>query len=278
MRRGDHLPALARVAQLVARVTDTQLALLVPAAGAIGSQISAGEAAAVEALGVRSLILVPLLARTRVSGVLALATTSAERGFGAAELALGTEIGRRASRFIGTAQLYGDALRATHARDEVMALVSHDLGGTAAAIAMAASALLDAGQRQAAEASDRGQVELIRRSAESIQRMVRDCSTPPHRDGTPAHRGAPWRPPILVRDARRWCNPRGSTPGWPSRFTSPRGGGARRSRSCPAGHRQPRPHALRVSERGGVVPLSVTPQATTGPSSPSATVAQACAG
>jgi PAS domain S-box-containing protein len=166
-------PRMPGIEELMARVTRTQLPLLVPAQGA-GAAVAASESAALEALGVRSLIVVPLLTRTRVSGVLALGTASAERCFGAAELALATEVGMRASRFIGAAQLYGDALRATHARDEVMALVSHDLGGTAAAIAMAASALLDGGHPAEQRGAGRGQVELIRRSAESIQHMVRD--------------------------------------------------------------------------------------------------------
>jgi PAS domain S-box-containing protein len=254
-------PRLPGVEQLVARVTESQLALLVPAPGAT-SPVTDAEASALQALGVRSLILVPLLARAGVSGVLALATTSAERSFGAAELALGTEIGRRSARFIGAAQLYGDALRATQARDEVMALVSHDLGGTAAAIAMAASALLDGEQRKEPGAAGRGQVELIRRSAESIQHMVRDLL-----DTTLIEMGhlrisvAPVAAADLAHDAEEVVRPAAQHAGVAMEIDVAQGlevvADRHRVRQVLVNLAH---NALKASERGGVVRLSVTPQ------------------
>ncbi|MEJ7732914.1 MAG: ATP-binding protein [Polyangiaceae bacterium] len=168
-------PRLAGLEEIVAAVQTTGRPVLLPRARGPGAEeVSSGDGAALAALSVRSLLVVPLAARAQVVGVLALGASSSGRRSGAAARALAVEIARRAARVVGMAQLYGDALRATRARDEVMALVSHDLGGTAAAIAMAAESLLAGRKREERRGVGRGQVELIRRSAEFIQHMVRD--------------------------------------------------------------------------------------------------------
>jgi PAS domain S-box-containing protein len=172
LERFPHLPG---VEETVARVARTGVPELLPDFSATRAErISASESQLLTELSVDSLIVVPLTAGARVLGVLALATSRSGRRYGKADLALAQEIGRRASRIVGTAQLYGDAIKATQARDEILALVSHDLGGTAAAIAMAASALLERPAGDEALDSGRGHVELIRRSAQSMQHMVRD--------------------------------------------------------------------------------------------------------
>lgn len=169
-------PRVPGMEEIVARVASTGRAELMPDlsqtfARARGEKKAVARPAPLLAeMSIQSLLVVPLTARARVLGVLALATADSGRRFAEVDLALAEEIGRRASRVVGMAQLYGDALRATQTRDEILALVSHDLGGTAAAIALAAAALLE----RKRDDDGQVQVELIRRSAESMQHMVRD--------------------------------------------------------------------------------------------------------
>ena len=166
-------PDLPGIREAVTRVADSGAPELV--ADFLETAAAAAEAAPVLAeLAIGSLIVVPLTSRGRALGVLAMATSASGRRYGPADLTLAKGIGRRVSRVLAMAQRYGDALRAAQARDEMLALVSHDLGGTASAIAMAAAALLERSCAEVPGAGSRRQVELIRRSAESMQQMVRD--------------------------------------------------------------------------------------------------------
>ena len=61
------------------------------------------------ALGLRSAMVVPLLARGRVLGALTLVTAESRRRYGEAELALATELGRRAGAAVDNARLLKEA-------------------------------------------------------------------------------------------------------------------------------------------------------------------------
>lgn len=79
------------------------------------------------AIGVRSLLSVPLRAAAGVIGVLHLGCGASGRRFGQADLALAEEIGHRAGVAIENAALYRDARRALRAREEFLALAAHEL-------------------------------------------------------------------------------------------------------------------------------------------------------
>lgn len=92
-----------------------------------------------------SSIVVPLRARERTLGAIALATTRlSQRRYSEADLALCEEVARRAALLVDNARLYRDAVRATRARDEVLAVVSHDLRSPLQAIVTASELLIDA--------------------------------------------------------------------------------------------------------------------------------------
>jgi signal transduction histidine kinase len=76
---------------------------------------------------VRSFIVVPLVARGRTLGVVSFVRTESGRRYGAAEVALGEELGQRAAFAIDNARLYQESQAAVQARDTFLARASHEL-------------------------------------------------------------------------------------------------------------------------------------------------------
>jgi signal transduction histidine kinase len=77
------------------------------------------------AMRLRSSLLVPLTVGEACLGALGLA--SSERAFDETDLPLALEIGRRCALFIESARLHRSAKAAIEARDQVLAVVAHDL-------------------------------------------------------------------------------------------------------------------------------------------------------
>jgi signal transduction histidine kinase/CheY-like chemotaxis protein len=76
-------------------------------------------------LGIRSRIRVPLIARGRVLGVLALVST--HRSYGTDDLMLVEDLAGRAAIAIDNARLYREAQQAVRIRDEFLTMASHEL-------------------------------------------------------------------------------------------------------------------------------------------------------
>jgi PAS domain S-box-containing protein len=74
-----------------------------------------------------AMIAVPLTARGRVVGQMRLARCSANAGYGAHELRLADELGRRTAQALDNALLYRDAREAIRVRDEFLSIASHEL-------------------------------------------------------------------------------------------------------------------------------------------------------
>jgi signal transduction histidine kinase len=73
----------------------------------------------------QSLLLIPLVARGQTLGLLTLA--SRERRFDPADLALAQELAGRAAMALDNARLYREAQAASRAKDEFLAIISHEL-------------------------------------------------------------------------------------------------------------------------------------------------------
>lgn len=88
---------------------------------------------AMRELGLRSYMCVPLVARDRILGALTFSATQAGR-YGADDLALATDLARRAALAVDNARLYHEAHEALRLRDGVLSTISHDLKTPVAAV------------------------------------------------------------------------------------------------------------------------------------------------
>ena len=126
-----------------------------------------------QAMGMRSLIAVPLVARGHAVGALLFMASDTRDHYTADDLALTIELARQAALAVDNARLYRAAQMATRARDDLLAIVSHDLRNPIHAIYMAATFLLDVLPEQ----SDMADIALSRRQAEVIRRSARRGNT-----------------------------------------------------------------------------------------------------
>ena len=127
---------------------------------------------AARALGVRSLIIVPLVAREMVIGTMSLSALGARRPYDASDLQVARELAVRAAFAIENARLYADAQLATRARDEVLGVVSHDLRNPLSAIAMCTNSLL--AQVPDEKASQRELLTTVYQSTQWMNRLIQD--------------------------------------------------------------------------------------------------------
>ena len=128
----------------------------------------------------------PLVARGRCLGALylfRLGDGSPRAGqprihlpFDEEDLSLLKDIGRRAGMAIENARLYRDAQRAIDARDEVLGIVSHDLGNPLQAIFIGLEALgrSRTGRTEGRPGQDEYYFTAIRRSAEVMAHLIQD--------------------------------------------------------------------------------------------------------
>jgi signal transduction histidine kinase/DNA-binding response OmpR family regulator len=128
---------------------------------------------AVKELGGRSMMAVPLVTRGRGLGVLTFVATDCEHRHSASDLVLAEEIGRRAAIAIDNAELYEQAQRAIRARQDLLAMVSHDLKNPLSAILMATTLLTKAGPTEEF-AAQKGRIEVIERSVNRMHRLLGD--------------------------------------------------------------------------------------------------------
>ena len=136
-----------------------------------GHTENAAELAKLAALQARTALFVPLIARDYVLGALTLFRTS-DAPFLPEQVALAQALGTRAAYALDNARLYTMAQRATRAREDVLSVVSHDLGNPLAAIRLCAAALLEAPPSDAKE--QRHLVQAIGNSADWMSRLIQD--------------------------------------------------------------------------------------------------------
>ncbi len=112
-------------------------------------------------LGLSSVIIVPMAVADRVFGAISFIHAESGRHYDEDDLALARELGRRASLAAENARLYAAAQRAITARDDMLAVVSHDLKNPLGIISMQAELLAR---------DDAPPPERIRTAAARIQR------------------------------------------------------------------------------------------------------------
>jgi PAS domain S-box-containing protein len=130
-----------------------------------------GERAAIRAIGAHSFVGVPLHAGGRVVAAMGLFSCRGSRRYDAVDLALAHELADRVSLCLEKARLYRRARRAVTTRDDVLAVVAHDLRSPVGIVRLQADVL------RGASASDRraqDAARVIERAAERMSRIIQD--------------------------------------------------------------------------------------------------------
>jgi signal transduction histidine kinase/DNA-binding response OmpR family regulator len=149
-----------------------------------------------------SLLIVPLVARDRVLGALQFLVDAATRTHGSEDELLLEDLARRAALAVDNALLYGEAQRATRARDDVLAIVSHDLRNPLNTIQMATSFLLDMLETPGADVPLVSQLQIVRRATKRADALIQDLLDVSRIDaGTLAVTHAPIGAAQLLQDA-----------------------------------------------------------------------------
>lgn len=131
-------------------------------------------ARAMRLLGTHSLMVVPLKARGRILGALTFVAAESERRYGERDLAFAQEIARRSSTAIDNVRLYNEAQRAVGTRENLLAVVSHDLRNPLSSILMKACLLIRGPRGEERRSRSSQAVESIQRSAEQMSRLIND--------------------------------------------------------------------------------------------------------
>ncbi len=169
-RRWPPDPAAASGAPAVIRTGRSELHEEMPDALLVGGKVDPDQLQVVRELGMTSAMVVPLSARGRTTGAITFVAAESGRRFGPADLAMAEELGRRAGIAVDNARLWNEAHRALHARDEVLAVVSHDLKNPLEAVLLSAALLL----RSPDARSVRRYAEAVQRSAARMDRLIRE--------------------------------------------------------------------------------------------------------
>jgi signal transduction histidine kinase len=160
------------------------------------------------ALGLASAVVVPIRKQGRTLGVISLARTGAAEPYDAADVAIAEELARRAALAVENARLYDAARQAVRARDEVVAVVSHDLRNPLNAVLIAATVLAEYGEAERLSERDRKQVEIIRRSVEQMTALTQDLlEVSSLESGSVEMRPRPCSPATLVGAADEMFRP-----------------------------------------------------------------------
>ena len=154
---------IAGAPDVVARVMNERDARLVGAASGMMQYLGAPND------DERTVMIVPLVSRGQTLGVI---TAAPPKGkvFTEDDLSLCVDLARHSAFAIDNAHLYLDAQQAVRAREQVLAIVSHDLRNPLNAITLAAQLL----QLSEVSDEDREQVEVIEISAKRMSRLIAD--------------------------------------------------------------------------------------------------------
>jgi signal transduction histidine kinase len=150
--------------ELVPQVTDTFLQAI---------SVSPEHLELWRGLGLSGMLIVPLKARGRTRGAMGFFAASRQR-YDARDVQLAEDLGRLAGLAVDNAVLYREAQAAVQARDDMLSVVSHDLGNPLSAIRIGTSLLLRGIPPEEREHGGWFHLESIRQSTEQMERLIND--------------------------------------------------------------------------------------------------------
>jgi PAS domain S-box-containing protein len=155
----------------VVRTGRSKLCRHIPDMSWMAGEIGAGQTELLRRIGAVSCMFVPLSVRDRVLGVMTLVSSAPHRRFSPTDLAFAEEVCRRAALAMENALLYAESERASRAREEFLAIVSHDLRSPLSSV-IASGRMLERvpGNAEQAERAAR----TIQRSAARMERLITD--------------------------------------------------------------------------------------------------------
>jgi signal transduction histidine kinase len=115
-------------------------------------------------LGLRSAMIVPLVARGRSLGAITMIRAESADPYGADDLALAEELGRRAGIAVDNARLFGETQEAVKIRDDFLSIAGHELRTPLTALMLQVGSLRRAGER--------GDGDLLAKLPERIDKMA----------------------------------------------------------------------------------------------------------
>lgn len=125
-------------------------------------------------MGLASYMAVPVRARGRILGVLAIASTEPKRRYRQQDLTLAQNLADRAGYAVDNARLYREAQQAIHGREDILAFVSHDLRNPLTVILMGTTALKKKNLPAEVRQDIYRHADTIRRAAERMERLIHD--------------------------------------------------------------------------------------------------------
>jgi signal transduction histidine kinase len=128
---------------------------------------------ALGALGIRSVMVMPLTAREQTLGTLTLFTAAANPAFSVKDVALAEELARRAALAVDNARLYHQAQEANRAKSDFLAKMSHELRTPLNAV-LGYTQLLSGGTPEPLPAKSGRYVERIDLSARHLLSLIEE--------------------------------------------------------------------------------------------------------
>lgn len=168
---GNDAPVLSGVAAAM-HTRESQLHPDVDGTAWLGSKHAEEARWSPHQLGVRSCMVTPMLVRGHAFGAIAFLSSSAGRRYDERDVRLAEELARRAALAVENARLYEEAQCAIRTREEVLAIVSHDLRGPLSTIALSARQYLSGDHP--VERPVESTFERIARSAQRMTHMIGD--------------------------------------------------------------------------------------------------------
>jgi len=142
-----------------------------------GQGVMTGGAPTLESEAGHSSIAVPLFLRGQAVGAIVLGAHGDGRRYGPSDVGAAQELARRASIAIDNVRLYAEAQESVRAREDLLAIVSHDLRNPLGVVLASSALLLKSSlppEPPGKEGRARRQVEAIERAANRMNRLIRD--------------------------------------------------------------------------------------------------------